>query len=239
MKKNLVKVKLLGCLGEAVGYSEWNLNVKSVGEALNAIEILSKRKLYKFLYDNDKNGTKYAIIINNKPLVYENQLNTVQDVKNSELCINNNNLKTIHIVPILQGEDSGLLQAFIIDTVTGVPVQGFANYPTFTAGVALIIAGIAVAIFGGPFAFFAVPLIGAGLGLVAAGVINILAKGPEEPEIAARSRTSFLFSGPVNISNEGGPVPLGYGELIIGSSIVSASYDIEHFNADDKTRTDI
>ena len=38
--------------------------------------------------------------------------------------------------------------------------------------------------------------------------------------------TSYLFNGPVNTVGEGGPVPIGYGKLLIGGNNVFANYDI-------------
>ena len=37
---------------------------------------------------------------------------------------------------------------------------------------------------------------------------------------------SYLFNGPVNIINEGGPVPIGYGRLIVGSQTIMSAYDV-------------
>ncbi len=44
-------------------------------------------------------------------------------------------------------------------------------------------------------------------------------------------RTSYLFNGPENTTQEGGPVPVGYGQLIIGSQVISASYVIDYIDA--------
>lgn len=37
---------------------------------------------------------------------------------------------------------------------------------------------------------------------------------------------SYLFGGPVNIIGEGGPVPLGYGRLLVGSHVISSAYKV-------------
>ena len=41
-----------------------------------------------------------------------------------------------------------------------------------------------------------------------------------------------LFAGPQNIVGEGGPVPVGYGRLVVGSQVISASYVIRDFNTE-------
>ena len=212
MKQDLVKVNLHGILGDAMGHKIWNLAVKSVSQALNAIEVLSKRKLYKFLHENDKNGIKYSVLINGREFLYDKipTENDIDSIKNCELCAIVHGLKTIDIVPVLSGaRDVGLI----------------------IAGILLIIVGIILTIYGVPVGPY---LIVAGIGLLAAGIINMLAKPPEEPEIQARQKTSYLFSGPTNTLNEGGPVPLGYGRLRIGSAVISASYELSHFETENQ-----
>src|SRR5690606_28224051 len=99
MKQDLVKVNLHGLLNEHLGHKTYNLAVKSVASALNAIEILSKRKLYKFLLENDKKNIKYRVLINGRDFLCdkENPLdeNNLNSVLNSELCSKINKLKTI------------------------------------------------------------------------------------------------------------------------------------------------
>jgi predicted phage tail protein len=205
-------------LGEHVKYKTWNLAINSVGQALNAIEVLSKRKLYKFLKENDDKGIKYRVLINGRDFLCEKTptLNDPESIANSELCAQVHGLKTIDIVPVLEGAGGN-----------------GASIGAIILGVVLVIVGIVVAVAGGG---LGVPLIIAGIGLIAAGVINLLSKGPELQEFTQRQKTSYLFGGPVNTINEGGPVPVQYGMGMIGSSVISASYDVEYFNADDTAR---
>jgi predicted phage tail protein len=96
-----------------------------------------------------------------------------------------------------------------------------------------------------------------GLGLVAGGVSSFLSKPPSldlgsldsgggttdpgfqgqtpdpigqgnAPGTNSRGSVPYLFNGPANTVGEGGPVPVGYGELMIGSNNVFASYDIAY-----------
>jgi predicted phage tail protein len=217
---NKTKIKLHGKLGQVVGET-WNLAIRSVGEAIRAIEVLSNHKLYKFLYDNDRFGTKYRILINGRTFEPSETLNVnkLDAIKNSELCMTINKLTSIDIVPILEGADSNTL-AIVIGAVLII------------VGIILIATGV-----GGPLGGY---LIIAGLGLVAAGVVNLLTEPPKFDdfrEIKGGGNTSYLFNGPQNTAREGGPVPIGYGRLIVGSQVVAASYEISHINANNHALT--
>lgn len=209
MNKKIVNVHLHGCLGEQVGES-WNLAVKSLSEAIRFIEMNGK-KLYKTLYNFDKRGIHYEVIINGRKFKSDKELKTLDDVKNSELCMTYKDLETVDIVPVLEGADSDIFQTVL--------------------GAILIIVGIALSGTG-----FGVVLISVGLTLLASGVIGLLTKPPKFDdfrEIEQGGRTSYLFAGPQNIVGEGGPVPVGYGRLIVGSQVVSAAYVIRDFNVAD------
>lgn len=63
-----------------------------------------------------------------------------------------------------------------------------------------------------------------GATLLFGGLAQALAKSPQ-----TQNSNSYLFSGPVNTTQQGNPVPILYGRLMIGSQVVSASlqaYDI-------------
>lgn len=217
-EQKFVKITTHGVLGDELGHKTWNLCVKSVSQAINAIEVLSKRKLYKFLLEQDKKGLKYQVLINGRDFLYdENNPPNIKDldsIKNTELCAKIKNLETIDIVPVLEGAGGN-----------------GASIGAIILGVVLIIVGIVIS----PFApGLNVALVIAGIGLIAAGVTNLLTKGPDLTPFKEKTKTSYLFNGPANTINEGAPVPVGYGRLIIGSSPIFASYDIESFDADEQ-----
>ena len=205
-----VNIKLHGHIGEAIG-EEWDLHVANVSEAMHAINVLSKRKLYKYLGDSDKKSAKYRVLINGRDFSSEKRLDgcstkeDLENIKNSELCLASSNLKTIDIIPILEGASS------IFNIILGV---------------ILVIIGIIV-FPASPFLGYS--LIAAGIGLVASGITALLMEPPEFEEVKSiqgGGTTSYLFSGPQNVVKEGGPVPLGYGELLVGSQVISATYGV-------------
>ena len=215
---NLTNIKVHGILGEQIGKSEWNLAVSSVDEAIRAIESNCK-KLYKHLIENDKKDIKYRVLINEKDISYDESkdLNTIEGLASSELIVKKSNLKTIDIVPVIEGASDFLpIIIGVALMATGVGMAG---------GFSALMAGgnfMAQAVFMG------------GVGLVAAGITNLLTPMPkfgDFREIEQGGAKSYLFNGPENTIREGGPVFVAYGRLLVGSHVIQSSSDIVDVDA--------
>ena len=70
----------------------------------------------------------------------------------------------------------------------------------------------------GAFQAFIIPLV---VSLATGFIMRSLFKPPKQEE--EKQTRSFLFSGPENVAQQGLPVPLGYGRLLTGSIVVSAT----------------
>lgn len=207
----MVKINLHGKLGKMFGKS-WNLEVNSVSEALRAIEA-NTGGLRKWIMNN-ASMFDYEVLINNNPISYNNEPITLENYTKSDLFVEfKENLKQIDIVPVIVGSKKAV--AFI-----GAAVM-FAAAFVFPPAAPFLIAG--------------------GLALAAAGVTMMLSKPPplvpyQDQQATVNKQSaiggggsgpiSYLFNGPVNTVGEGGPVPIGYGELLIGSHNISTNYDI-------------
>lgn len=70
-----------------------------------------------------------------------------------------------------------------------------------------------------------------GIGLALTGVSQLLTPQLDAPSSSSferpEERPSFLFNGPVNTTEQGGPVPLVYGTFRVGSTVVSAGLSVE------------
>lgn len=216
MENKLVKLKFHGDNWSIP--TDWDLDVKSVGEAIRAVEVNTQR-LYSELIEKDKKNIKYCLVINGRNFKSDKDIEdfTIEEIKNSELNIQTRNLKTIDIIPVIEGADSNILGIF-----------------TAILGVVLIVIGAFLTEFG-----VGIALIVAGIGLLAAGVFSLLSKPPtfeDFREIEQGGKTSYLFSGPQNIVGEGGPVPLAYGRILLGSQVISAAYvTIDFLDGDTST----
>jgi len=216
----MVEVELHGILAEKVKKTKWNLSVNSVGEAIRAIEA-NTRILYKTFYELEKDNLKYRVLINKKDFkIFKNSDEIENDLEkaiysNLTVSYKSEDLKSIDIIPIIEGAGSILSAvAGIVLTIIGVVLLFVPGGQIF--GAALIIAGI---------------------GLTAAGFLSLLSSPPpfvapefSSPEVAAKGGggKSYLFDGPTNTRGEGGPIPVGYGRLIVGSKTVSASFNTSY-----------
>lgn len=107
-----------------------------------------------------------------------------------------------HIAPVIEGSKSGLFASII--------------------GIVLIVAGV----------YFQQPyLVSTGLALAVGGVGMMLTPTPTISDYGQREkpeeRPSFYFSGPTNTMEQGGSMPLIYGRMVIGSTVVSAGIKVE------------
>ena len=89
----------------------------------------------------------------------------------------------------------------------------------------MVIVGVVVSVYSGMSASqLGYGLILVGVNMIAGGVAEKLTKKPSVQESTESDKAeSYLFSGPVNNGRQGAPIPVGYGELIVGSVVISAS----------------
>ncbi|MBB5469378.1 putative phage tail protein [Paraburkholderia sp. CI2] len=98
-------------------------------------------------------------------------------------------------------------------------VRGAGSYGKILAGIAIAVVGVFVPVVGAA-------MISLGVSLALSGIAQLLAPRPAAtatPE-KADNQPSLAFDGAVNTMGQGGPVPLGYGRLLVGSAIVSVGF---------------
>jgi predicted phage tail protein len=113
----------------------------------------------------------------------------------------------IRIVPVVIGsKKAGLLQTIL--------------------GAVLVIAGYALS---GVTAGASMALVAPGVALMAGGVIQMLSPQPGglASKQSADNQASYAFGGVTNTAAQGYPVPLLYGERLIGGAIISAGIYVE------------
>ena len=225
----MTKVTLHGEIAEYVGRENWSLKVNSIKEALRAIQVLSKGKLLKYLIGAAEKSVEYKVMVNKREIMNpENiSLEKPQSILDSELVMINEKLETLDIVPIIKGAGGGggnsstkgilALVLGVILIATGIGAAG---------GVTFL--GMAGAAGGTGATVLSAALIGAGIGLAVTGVTLLMMSPPKFEDFRkiqenGGSKPSYLFDGPSNVIGEGGPVPIGYGRMKIGSQTVEVS----------------
>jgi predicted phage tail protein len=129
------------------------------------------------------------------------------------------------IAPVLAGAGQGFgrvlagIGLVALAIVAGPAAGGFLGLGAGLAGGAGLIGGTA-----------AVALGGIGASLILGGVAQMLSP---QPDISALQRgkeaarlESFSFSGIVNTSQQGMPVPIVYGRAFVGSAVLSSGLDV-------------
>lgn len=197
------RVQLHGAMGAEFG-EHWELDIATPAEAFRAISANCPRFL-AHLMESDKAGVGYRVVIGERDL-------------NAEELGDPTGRETLHLVPMPAGAKSGfgkiiLGAAFIaLSFVPGLNVALFAGAPGMLGTVSL-----------SSIAF------GIGVNMVLGGVAQMLAGTPKSTEAPSSvDKPSYYFNGPTNRMQQGDPVPIGYGRMLIGAMPVSAGISTEN-----------
>jgi len=216
------EVRLYGPLAKFVGQRKFLAEVASAAEAVRML-LVNFPGLERHMADQH-----YKVIVDS----YEAELGEIHYPAS----------QTIKIVPVLGGAGGGtakiLAGVALIAISLALPGGG-------------LFGGTAFGVFGGPVATAATWTTVAtaasyiGAALILGGVAQLLSPTPQLAQIGpasmnpggGRSTTSegteldpqesYSFSGIQNTSRQGAPVPLVYGETIVGSVVISAGIDVD------------
>lgn len=145
--------------------------------------------------------------------------------------------EAISIVPVIGGAGGGGNTTAILAGVALVGMSfllpGAGLFGTSALGSGLLAAGStaavpfagAIGVAGGAFGTaLGTALSAVGAGLVLTGVSEMLTPTPQTPEMESDPRESSVasFSGIQNVGRQGVPVPVVYGETLVGSVVISA-----------------
>ena len=191
------KIKLYGDLAEFVGVKEIETEVYTVADAVKCL-IGNYPQAENYMMDKS-----YKVIVNEKPRSLE------------ELHFPTGK-SDIKIVPVISGQGRGLGSILLGAALIGLSFVTFGGSAAFS--------GMK---FGSAFAevgFGSKALFGIGASLVLGGVSQMLTPVPEAP--TQDEPNSFQFNSPINTSIAGLPVPVLYGERMVGSVVISAGINV-------------
>lgn len=193
-------VRLYGSLGASFGRVH-RLAVSNASEAIHALCILVPG-FERFLMESKDRGVTYSIFLG-RDNIGQDRLKAPPGAAD------------IRIAPVLVGSK----RAGSMQTIIGVALIVAASY--FSGGLA---SGSSSTLIGASSATGWTFAASMGISMAMGGVAQLMspmAKGlgtMDRPD----NRSSYSFNGPVNTSIQGGPVGLLYGELTVGSAVVSA-----------------
>jgi predicted phage tail protein len=185
------------------------LEVQSIGEAIKAL--------------STNFPTFASYMLEHKPGFH---VKTGDIFRDTETLLEPLGSKDIHLIPVVSGSGKvGLIVAgaFLIYMTAGAAAGAVgAGFGGTTAGASALGASGMVS------AGVATTIGNIGVGLVMSGISAVLFAPPKpQPTTPTENTPNTYFNGVVNTVSQGLPVPIGYGELIIGSAVISAAISID------------
>jgi predicted phage tail protein len=212
MSTKLKTIKVYGSLAKFLGKKEFKADIASAADAM------------KFLLVN------FPGLENNMKDQYYKVKVGDYDLEEKELVDPSGN-QEIKIIPLVGGAIFGWIKDVFNSTVGKI-----------IAGAVLIAAPyMAPAFFGGTIGTFGLTapiaissiMQTAGLMMALNGVSEMLTPVPENPSLAEQPQaTNFSFNGVQNTSRAGTAIPLIFGEVFVGSVVVSAGIDTVQLKGD-------
>ena len=205
-------VKVYGALRKKLGQCRFQFEADTPAQALKAL-CVNFPGLEKWLIDSEQDGVGYRVTIGKEKVTEQNAVLIAAPFSEREV---------FSITPVIAGAGDGAGQI-----LAGV---GLIALAIVTGGIAS--GGVALGGFMG-IGTIGTAVVGIGASLVLGGIAQALSPAPvnststfERGREAAKLE-SFSFSGIVNTSKQGLPVPIAYGRLFVGSAVISSGLDVE------------
>ena len=202
-------VKVYGELKKRLGRGRFELDVATPAEAIKAL-CANFAGLEKWIVDSEQDGVGYKVKVG-KEQIGEDNLETLHYPWSEK--------EVFSITPVLMGAGKGgwgkvLIGALLIGAAIllpgAAPALAGTMFSAGSAGASALVVGIA----------------NIGLAVTLKGVSDLLSPTPDVPE-DAETLENYAFSGIDNVSRVGTPVPIAYGRLFVGSSVISSGLDVD------------
>lgn len=216
-------VRLLGDLAERYGEEHEYYNLRTPAQAIKLL-CINKPELQEELIHAHENGIGYRLI----------QAGVDLDYDDLSLPIGSNDLI---LVPVVAGSGGGGIGKILV----GVALVAFA----------ILVPGLGAAgaatIFGTAFGATSLAIGTFGASLILGGVAQMLSPQPQLPNLGnnrfdsaeatstdgpqsivrgSDGRQSYAYTGAANTVGVGATIPVAYGEVLIGSNLLSATVDV-------------
>jgi predicted phage tail protein len=218
-------VKVYGALRKLLGgRCRFEFEVDTPAQALKAL-CVNFPGLDKWLMDREGEGTGFRVTIGRDKITTEAPEGLVLPWSEREV---------FSITPVICGAGQGFGQVLAgigliaLAVVLGPAAGGFLGLGAGLGGATGAGAAVSMGLVGGAFAS-AIGFVG--VSLVIGGIANLISPqtsmgGLTTGREAARLE-SFTFSGIVNTSKQGLPIPVAYGRVFVGSAVISSGLDVD------------
>ena len=213
-------VKVYGALKKQLGgQGTFELDVNTPAEALRALTVNFKG-LSRWMIDSEKHGVGYRVQIGNE---------VIQEEEIGNLLLPFSDKEVFTITPVLTGAGRGLGGILLGAALIGL---SFYSFGATAAGGAFMGTGGAAGTWGvgayaaGAWGSKALGMIG--LSLVMGGIGQMLSPPPPEFDMKqANKLENYSFSGVTNTNQVGTAIPVAYGRVFVGSSVISSGLDVD------------
>ena len=212
-------VKVYGKLRELLGQCKFELNVSTPAQAFKAL-LINFPQLERFILDSEKDGVAYRMMVGRHHIGEDNF---------GDIALPFSEKEVFSIAPVIVGAGGGFgriaLGIGLIGASFLFPGAGlFGTSGLFGAGQAIVgVSSVGVL----QAAAVGTALSAVGAGLVLTGAAQLLSPTPQSQSLKEQEQLeSFTFSGIVNVSRQGIPVPVVLGRAYAGSVVISSGLDV-------------
>ena len=199
-------VKVYGALKKRLGQGRFELDVATPAEAIRAL-CANFPGLQKWIIDSEQDGIGYKVKVGKESIEEDNLENLHFPWSERDV---------FSITPVLTGAGRGFGKILIGALLIGAAIM----FP----GASWSLGGFKAA---AGFSGFQAAIGQIGIAVTLMGVAEMLSPVPPGPPGEAEQLESFNFSGVVNTSRIGTPVPIAYGRVFVGSSVISSGLDVD------------
>jgi predicted phage tail protein len=191
--KGMTRILFSGSLAQTFGRERFRLlETGTAAEAFSALKHTIPG-FEDFIRESARRGLRFAIFRNR------------ENVGEQELRLSGTT--EIRIVPVLTGSKNGGLFQTVL-------------------GAVLIVVGVVLTVMSqGAGSPVGAALISTGIAMMAGGIIQMLTPVPkaasQQEQASTENKPSYLFNGAFNSTQQGLPVPVIYGKMLVGSSVVA------------------
>lgn len=199
-------VKVYGALKKYLGQGTFSFDVTTPAEAIQAL-CVNFKGLDQYLVDSEKDGVAYKVKVGKEKIEKSN-------IKDLGLPWSYRDVFSIR--PVIQGAGRGLGRFLTGALLLGAGFLIPASWSIGTLGLTKTAIGV-----GATLKKF-------GVLMMLSGAAEMLSPQPELPDMQqANLLESFSISGLRNVDQVGTPIPITYGRVFVGSTVISTGLDTD------------